>query len=105
MTDRFFAIQTLSLTANLLIDYQALFEQQVFLQQMAPIYLCRNDSLKQVTSTLASKQTRNSIFPTLPPHQYLNNGVFLSRTGFLLEAGSRVPAPVYFEQSTQLLRV
>ena len=26
-------------------------------------------------------------------------------TGFLLEAGSRVPAPVYFEQSTRLLKV
>ena len=25
--------------------------------------------------------------------------------GFLLEAGSRVPAPVYFEQSTRLLKV
>ena len=29
----------------------------------------------------------------------------LSCTGFLLEAGSRVPAPVYFEQSTRLLIV
>ena len=25
--------------------------------------------------------------------------------GFLLEAGSRVPAPVYFEQSIRLLKV
>ena len=28
-----------------------------------------------------------------------------SSSGFLLEAGSRVPAPVYFEQSTRLLEV
>ena len=28
-----------------------------------------------------------------------------SYSGFLLEAGSRVPAPVYFEQSTRLLKV
>ena len=28
----------------------------------------------------------------------------MTYTGFLLEAGSRVPAPVYFEQSTRLLK-
>ena len=28
-----------------------------------------------------------------------------AKTGFLLEAGSRVPAPVYFEQSARLLKV
>ena len=27
-----------------------------------------------------------------------------AKSGFLLEGGSRVPAPVYFEQSTQLLK-
>ena len=29
----------------------------------------------------------------------------LKSAGLLLEAGSRVPAPIYFEQSTRLLKV
>ena len=32
-------------------DYQTLFEQQVFLQQMAPVHLCRHDSLEQLNIT------------------------------------------------------
>ena len=32
------------------------------------------------------------------------NFKILQYPGFLLEAGSRVPAPVYFEQSTRLLK-
>ena len=31
--------------------------------------------------------------------------VTITLSGLLLEAGSRVPAPVYFEQSTRLLKV
>ena len=33
-------------------DYRTLLEQQVFLQQMAPIHLCRHDSLEQLNITL-----------------------------------------------------
>ena len=32
-------------------DYRTLFKQQVFLQQMAPIHLCRHDSLEQLNIT------------------------------------------------------
>ena len=38
--------------------------------------------------------------------EYWELSIFqVTKPGFLLEAGSRVPAPVYFEQSTRLLIV
>ena len=45
------------------------------------------------------QEERHFVFPSGHVMFYLLNA------GFLLEAGSRVPAPVYFEQSARLLKL